>query len=123
MTPTQSRPGGIPTVSVQDAARRHGPDGDALLVDVREMSEFVELRIDGATLVPMSQLGVRFRELPQDRPLLMLCRSGARSGSATTFLIEQGFNDVSNVEGGMIAWTSAGLPTRNGPLEPGEGDL
>ena len=123
MTAAQSHPGAVPGVSVHEADERRGDEGGALLVDVRELNEYEELRVEGAALVPVSQFAARFEELPRDRALLMLCRSGARSGRATAFLLQQGFSDVSNVEGGMIAWKNAGLPTRSGALDPGEGDL
>ena len=120
MSTPWSRPS-IPTVDVQEAAQRQAED--ALLVDVREMDEYLELRAVDSVFVPLSEFSTRFSELPQDRPLLMVCRSGARSGRATQFLLAQGFSDVSNVSGGMIAWKNAALPTRSGPLDVGEGDL
>ena len=57
---------------------------------------------------------LRYRELPQDRPLLMICRTGARSGQATAFLLANGWTDVVNVAGGTLAWERAGLPVRRG---------
>ena len=53
-------------------------------------------------------------ELPKDRPLLMLCHSGSRSQSATMYLLQAGWTDVRNVEGGIVAWMRAGLPVRRG---------
>jgi len=124
MTTEQGRTGGsLPSVSVQEAAAALADGSNARLIDVRETDEFVQLRVDGAALVQLGSLGERFTELPQDAPLLMLCRSGGRSGRATAFLLQQGFADVRNVEGGMIAWKNAGLPTRSGQLTDGEGDL
>lgn len=115
--------GGIPTISVEEAARRQEADSDALLVDVREMDEYVELRAVGSAFIPLSQFGARFEELPRDQALMLVCHSGNRSGRATAFLLQQGFSDVSNVQGGMMAWKRANLPVRSGPLAPGEGDL
>jgi rhodanese-related sulfurtransferase len=121
----------IPTVAVTDASDRltEGSGGAAeaaqapLLVDVREPAEFAEVRAEGAVLVPLSTFMLRYQELPRDRPLLMICRSGARSGQATAFLLANGWADVANVGGGMLAWLQAGLPARRGTPEPGEGDL
>jgi rhodanese-related sulfurtransferase len=62
-------------------------------------------------------------ELPRDRQLLLICRSGVRSLRAGMVLVQHGFSSVANVEGGMIAWWQAGLPTRSGPPAPGEGEL
>jgi len=117
-------PGGIPTVSPTDAAAElDAPGSRALLVDVREQSEFDTERATGAVLVPISQFADRAEELPRDRPLLMICQSGSRSASATMFLLQRGWTDVRNVDGGTKAWVAAGLPARRGTPEPGEGDL
>ena len=113
--------GGIPALSVQEAAARLEDGSSALLVDVREVNEYVALRAADTLLVPLSELAARLPDIPRDRPLLLVCRSGARSGRATLFLLQQGYTDVHNVAGGMIAWQAAGLPTRTGPLGPGEG--
>jgi rhodanese-related sulfurtransferase len=119
------RPPAVPTVSVQEAHRRleaGGPDGP-LLVDVRGFDEFLQARMPDAVLLPLPEFAARCNELPTDRPLLMTCASGARSGAAAAHLLSLGWTDVANVEGGIIAWYRAGLPVRSGPLEPGEGEL
>ena len=129
-------PSRVPVIDVLEAGRRladvpgaHGAPGTAdaglspLLVDVREPNEFAEVRAEGAVLVPLSTLMLRYRELPQDRSLLMICRSGARSGQATAYLLANGWTDVVNVAGGTLAWELAGLPVRRGEPAPGEGDL
>jgi rhodanese-related sulfurtransferase len=94
-----------------------------MLVDVRERDEFAARRAVGAVLLPISEFVARHEELPRDRPLLMICESGSRSMSATMFLLQRGWSDVRNVDGGTQAWATAGLPVRQGPPEPGEGDL
>jgi rhodanese-related sulfurtransferase len=94
-----------------------------LLVDVRERPEFVEMRAPGAVLYPTSSFLLRFEELPKDRTLHIICRTGSRSAAVTTFLLRNGWTDVHNVAGGMVAWLRAGLDVRRGPLERGEGDL
>ncbi|WP_104990608.1 rhodanese-like domain-containing protein [Deinococcus sp. NW-56] len=86
----------------------------ALLVDVREPNEYAELHAEGARLLPLSELESRFGELPKDRPLVMICRSGARSARAGEYLRAQGYSDVVNLAGGTMAWAEAGLPTEQG---------
>jgi len=73
--------------------------------------------------MPLSTWMLRYRELPRDRPLLLICQTGARSGQATAFLLANGWDDVSNVAGGTDAWLRAGLPVRRGAPAAGEGDL
>jgi len=121
---SQPGPGPIPTIDVIEADRRLRDDPDGpILLDVREMHEFVDFRAPGAALVPTSAFMSRVDELPADRPLLVVCLSGVRSAAVAGYLIRAGRTDVVNVAGGMGAWESAGLPVRRGPLEPGEGDL
>lgn len=120
----------LPTIGVVEAERasREADDrGEAsvrpLLIDVREPDEFARVRAAGAVLYPTSSFLLRFEELPRDRPLQVVCNSGSRSAAVTAFLLRNGWTDVRDVAGGMVAWVRAGLPVRRGPLEPGEGDL
>jgi len=115
----------IPTVEVVEAAsaaRGDGP-GAPLLVDVRERDEFVNVRAPGAVLCPTSSFLIRSGDLPRDRPLHVICNSGSRSAAVTAWLLRNGWTDVHDVAGGMVAWVRAGLETRRGPLAAGEGDL
>ena len=117
---------GVPSITPADAAaaqRESGPDTGPLLIDVREPDEFAMERAEGAILLPISEFAERHEELPRDRPLLMICQSGSRSMSATMFLLQRGWTDVRNVDGGTTAWVKAGLPSRRGEPEPGEGEL
>lgn len=112
-----------PTITVVEASERlASADQPApLLVDVREASEFGMMRVPGALLLPLSELTTRFEELPHERPLLLMCAAGGRSGRATDFLVANGYPDAVNVAGGITAWNAAGLPVRTGPIGPGEG--
>ena len=119
-----SQPGPLPTVDVAEADRRLREEADPpLLLDVREASEFADVRAPGAALVPTSQFMERLAELPTDRPILVICHSGGRSAAVTGYLARTGRTDVANVAGGMVAWERAGLPVVRGRLAPGEGDL
>jgi rhodanese-related sulfurtransferase len=114
----------IPSIDVAEAERRLREDpASPLLVDVRETNEFEEVRAPGVVLVPMSAFAARAGELPPERPLMLVCRTGGRSAAATGFLIRAGRTDAVNVSGGMEAWERAGLPVLHGTPAPGEGDL
>jgi rhodanese-related sulfurtransferase len=117
-------PAPVPTIDVREAERRLREDpAKPVLVDVRELVEFAEVRAPGALLVPTSSFMGRLGELPSDRPLLVICHVGGRSAAITAYLTRAGRTDVVNVAGGMDAWARAGLPVRTGPLQPGEGEL
>lgn len=98
----------LPEVDITEAQKR--VSAGALLIDVREQNEYDEVRIPGSTLLPLSELTARFEELPKDKPLIMQCRSGGRSGQATQYLLDNGYTDVVNMAGGILAWAEADMP-------------
>jgi phage shock protein E len=81
---------------------------DVVVIDVREDYEYNDGHIPGATLVPLGQVPNRLDEIPQDKTVIAVCRSGNRSSQATNFLRQQGFDNVHNMTGGMNAWAQAG---------------
>lgn len=87
---------------VADYATALGFDGQ--LVDVREAVEVAAGTIPGAANIPLGELPVRLHELNSDRPVVLLCRSGGRSTQAARFLTANGFADVVNLSGGMLAY-------------------
>lgn len=86
------------------------------VLDVREPAEFDgELgHIRGAQLVPLGEMRARLGEVPKDRPVVAVCRSGGRSAQASLILEKEGWPRVANLAGGMIRWRSLGLPV-SGP--------
>lgn len=99
----------VPTVLPEHAAPLVAA-GRAVLVDVREAREWAEARIPRALHVPLGELAGRLHELPRDRKLILQCRSGSRSASATELLLRAGFADVANLEGGILRWAREGHP-------------
>lgn len=91
---------------------------EVMLLDVREPHEFAAGHIEGAVGIPVGQLAVRQDELPTDRQIVCVCRSGNRSGMVTTALARAGY-DVLNLDGGMLAWVEADLPFVAADGEPG----
>lgn len=91
-----------------EAVRERG----AVLVDVRELHEWNEMRAVGARHIPLSELeGVlAARALPSDVELLFICASGNRSQVAVLSAMERSYAAVANVDGGTVAWFLAGLP-------------
>ena len=83
------------------------------LVDVRNPDEFEEARVPGGVLVPLGELPERVDDIPDDRTVYLICRSGARSMRAAEFLAAEG-RDVVNVEGGTLAWVASGRPVDSG---------
>ena len=98
---------------VEAAALLQGPS-TPLLIDVREESEWNEVHIPGALLIPLSQFVARQDEIPAGRALIMQCRSGGRSGQAALALRTAGRTNVANLAGGITDWEAAGLPVTYG---------
>ena len=92
-------------------------EGGALLLDVREDNEWESGRAPQATHVALNEVPDHLEEFPSDRVIVCVCRSGARSGRAAKFLVEQGRQAV-NLEGGMLAWSAEGEPLEADIDEP-----
>ena len=105
--------GGLPEIDARTAAEKLA--AGAVALDVREDDEWEAGRIAGALHISMRELGHRQDEIPRDRPIVAVCRSGNRSARVTEALVQAGY-DAANLAGGMKAWKAAGLP-----LEPPEG--
>lgn len=88
-------------------------ENGAVLIDVREQNEFDEARVPGATLIPLSEFASRFAEMPKDKEIVLMCAAGIRSAQAAQFAAQHGFK-LSNLEGGIKAWHSEGLPVEFG---------
>jgi rhodanese-related sulfurtransferase len=85
---------------------------NALVLDVREQNEYDAGHIINSRLIPKGKVKERIGELEKyrERPIVVVCRSGNRSESATAFLNKQGFTQVHNLTGGVMAWQKANLP-------------
>lgn len=99
----------VPTIDVETAA---SAAADAVLLDVREYQEWMAGHAPTARHIPMSELPNRVDELPRDRRIVCICRSGNRSGQVTGWLGAQGFDAV-NMAGGMQRWAALGNPVVN----------
>lgn len=86
----------------------------ALLVDVREKNEADELSYDVPNIlhIPLSAFEDRYTEVPKDREVILVCRSGGRSLKATYFLMNHGWTNVMNMQHGMIRWAKKGFPMK-----------
>ena len=85
-------------------------DGETIrVIDVRQAAELNSGIIPGAEALPMHIIPLRINELQRDEKLIMVCRSGARSAQACMYLQQQGYENVFNLRGGMMAWAGSGL--------------
>ncbi|HEY8473525.1 MAG TPA: rhodanese-like domain-containing protein [Natronosporangium sp.] len=94
----------VPTVTVPQVG------DDAHLLDVREPVEWAAGHAPGAQHLPMYEVPARLAEIPADRDVVVVCRSGIRSAQVVEFLLANGWERVRNLAGGMVDWVAAGRP-------------
>ena len=83
-------------------------ENGAYLLDVREPDEWEAGHAPDAHHMPMMEVPARMAEVPTDAEVVVVCRSGGRSGQVTSYLIGNGWDNVRNLDGGMQSWTAAG---------------
>mmetsp|Transcript_6633 Transcript_6633/g.5796 ORF Transcript_6633/g.5796 Transcript_6633/m.5796 type:complete len:229 (+) Transcript_6633:3-689(+) len=96
------------TVEELKQALRNGKElteGAPFLLDCREEDEFSFCKVEGAVLIPLSEMQERYDEVPKDRPVFVMCHHGMRSMQVTRYLRTRGYPVVSNVEGGIEEWS------------------
>ena len=101
------------SITVQEAKQQLDNKSAPLLLDVRTPDEYRAGHAKQATSIPLDQLTNRLDELPKDRDILCICRSGGRSGRATGQLRKAGYQAI-NISGGMMAWQRAGFSVKRG---------
>jgi rhodanese-related sulfurtransferase len=98
-------------VSPADYVRERATRPATLLVDVREGWELAIASLPEAVHIPMAEIGGRLAELGRDRNIVVMCRSGGRSLAVARLLEAQGYGDVANLTGGILAWARDIDPT------------
>jgi len=94
----------LKSIDVATLQKRLDGPNPPFVLDVRELAEFQAGHLKGATLIPLGTLPDHLGDVPKNKPVVVMCRSGNRSARAATFLIEQGYTNVENLSGGMMAW-------------------
>jgi rhodanese-related sulfurtransferase len=92
----------VPSVSPADVP------ADSYLLDVREPDEWEAGHAPGAHHVPMMEIPARMAEVPTDADVVVVCRSGGRSGQVVSYLLGNGWDNVRNLDGGMQSWAGSG---------------
>jgi len=91
-------------ITVEELKQRLDKGEPVFILDVRNPEEYQLCKIAGSTLLPLPVLADRFRELDPEREMVVHCKSGMRSQKAITFLRQQGFQNLRNLKGGILAW-------------------
>jgi len=106
--------GGVESISAAEVQTALKDKASApFVLDVRQPDEYQSGHISGAKLIPLGELSARLSEIPQDRTIVCVCRSGARSGMAARQLAGAGYKTL-NLSGGMSSWEMNRLPVKKG---------
>jgi len=95
-------------ISVSDAYTMY--QNGAFVLDVRTPEEWTEYHAPNTTLIPLDQLSSRLNEVPRDRQIVVVCRSGNRSQQGRDILLNAGFEQVTSMTGGLNEWRASGYP-------------
>ncbi|GAA4210176.1 rhodanese-like domain-containing protein [Actinocatenispora rupis] len=105
-------PPDVPSATPQDVP------AEAYLLDVREDDEWAAGHAPAAHHLPMQEVPARMGEVPMDGAVYVVCRAGGRSAQVTAYLQANGWDNVTNVDGGMRAWAAADLPLESADDAP-----
>jgi rhodanese-related sulfurtransferase len=92
-------------VSATELKTRIQNEPHLFLLDVREPNEFEYARIENSVLIPLNQIPQRLGELDSQQEMVVICHHGVRSRQACMYLVNSGFKNVSNLTGGIDAWS------------------
>lgn len=103
----------VPSVRPDDVS------DETYLLDVREPDEYAAGHAPGARLVPMMEIPARLADVPTEEEVVVVCRSGGRSGQVVSYLQANGWDNVRNLAGGMQDWSRAGRSVIDADGQPG----
>jgi rhodanese-related sulfurtransferase len=95
-------------ISVSQAYTKY--QNGAFFLDVRTQEEWNQFHAPNSTLIPLDQLPSRLNEIPKDKEIVVVCRSGNRSAQGRDILVNAGFTQVTSMQGGLTDWQAAGFP-------------
>ena len=94
----------IAEISVQDLKNKLNNKDNFILLDVREYSEITISQIKGSVHIPMAEIPYNIDKINSEKLIIVMCKSGGRSASVCKFLIDKGFKNIYNLNGGIIKW-------------------
>ena len=100
-------------ITVNELKQRIDEGTAPVMIDVRNPDEWARQHLEGVEKISLGTIPAKLPDMTdwKDQEVVMICRSGGRSGRATAFLAQQGFSNVRNLTGGMLAWKAEIDPT------------
>lgn len=100
-------------ISIQAYREDYQDQPNHILLDVRTRGEFKNGHVAGASNMPLDQIEANLENIPHDKTVVVMCRTGNRSGMACRKLANAGYDNVVNLKGGIMAWQMAGHDVQN----------
>ncbi|MGJ3238559.1 MAG: rhodanese-like domain-containing protein [Anaerolineae bacterium] len=104
--------GGVPKMDIDTYMSEHYDTNNHVLIDVRTPSEFKSGHVARAKNIPLNTISKKMNTIPKDKPVVLICRTGNRSGMAARQLANAGYTNIVNLKGGMIRWQAQGHPVK-----------
>jgi len=109
----------IKEIDAQQLADQMNQSEDIILLDIRSNMEVAQGVLPKAEHLPMHLIPLKIQDLPKDKQIVLYCRSGARSYHACSYMMQQGYENVINLRGGIISWARSGLEVVSAPIKAG----
>lgn len=104
--------GGVESIDIETYLTDYQPNRQHVLIDVRTPSEFKSEHIKKAKNIPLNTIAQSFDKIPRDKPVVLMCRTGNRSGMAARQLVKAGYENIVNLKGGILRWKAQGHPVK-----------
>lgn len=103
---------GPPSIDIDSYMEDYQGKNNHVLIDVRTAGEFKSGHVAKAKNIPLDSISKKMKQIPKDKTVVLMCRSGSRSGRATRQLLGAGYENVLNLKGGVMHWQSKGHPLK-----------
>ncbi|MEO0598664.1 MAG: rhodanese-like domain-containing protein [Chloroflexota bacterium] len=104
--------GGVESIDIDTYLAEYKPNKNHVLIDVRTPKEFKAERVANAKNIPLNTINKNMNKIPKDRPVVLMCRTGNRSGMAARQLMNAGYENIVNLKGGILRWKAQGNPVK-----------
>jgi len=104
--------GGTPQMDIDTYMNEYHNKNNHVLIDVRTPGEFKSGHVAKAKNIPLNTISKKMSSIPKDKTVVLICRSGSRSGMAARQLANAGYENVINLKGGVMRWQGLGHPLK-----------
>ena len=103
---------GVPSIDIETYLDEYEGKNNHVLIDVRTPNEFKSGHVAKAKNIPLNTISKKMKNIPKDKPVVLICRTGNRSGMAARQLAGAGYENIINLKGGMMRWQAQGHPLK-----------